>query len=55
MLDGDSSQRLSYEELRDGLVRLRVTPPIVLTEDDFDTITEVRVISSGREPHNDDA
>ena len=40
MLDVDGNRLLSYEELRDGMLRLRVFPAIALTEEDFDTITE---------------
>ena len=41
ILDVDGNQSLSYEELRDGMLRLRVFPAIALTEEDFEHITEV--------------
>ena len=46
MLDVDGSKRLSYAELRDGLLRLRVYPAIALTEEDFESLTEVSPGSS---------
>ena len=33
--------RVSFGELREGLLRLRVVPAIALTEEDFDRITDV--------------
>mmetsp|Transcript_4525 Transcript_4525/g.13630 ORF Transcript_4525/g.13630 Transcript_4525/m.13630 type:complete len:752 (-) Transcript_4525:505-2760(-) len=39
ILDGDGSKRLSFEEMREGLLRLRVYPAIALTEEDFERIT----------------
>ncbi len=41
ILDADGSGRLSFAELREGLLRLRVTPAIALTEEDFDRVTDV--------------
>jgi hypothetical protein len=33
--------QLSFAELSEGLLRLRVVPAIALTEEDFDRITDV--------------
>ncbi len=41
VLDVEGNRRLSFEQLREGLQRLRVFPTIEMTEDDFDRITEV--------------
>jgi len=43
-LDCDRSGALSYAELRDGLKKMRYTPPIKLTEDEWDTITGQRTL-----------
>jgi hypothetical protein len=40
--DVDGNMQLSFEELREGLLRLQVVPAIALTEEDFDRITDVR-------------
>jgi hypothetical protein len=42
VLDVDGGRRLGFEELRAGLRRLRVSPAIALTPDDFDSITQAR-------------
>ncbi len=41
VLDVDGNRRLSFEQLREGLQRLRIFPTIDVTEEDFDRITEV--------------
>ena len=41
ILDVDGNRHLSYTELRDGMLRLRVRPAIALTEEDFDALSEV--------------
>jgi hypothetical protein len=43
ILDADGNGRLCVSEMREGLLRLRVSPAIVLTDEDFDHITEVNV------------
>jgi hypothetical protein len=45
ILDGDGNMQLSFEELREGLLRLRVVPAIALTEEDFDHLTDVRPLT----------
>jgi hypothetical protein len=41
ILDCDGKRLLRYEDLRDGFFRLRVVPAIRLTDDDFESLTEV--------------
>ncbi len=41
ILDADGNGQLSFEELRVGLMLLRVSPTILLTEEDFESFTQV--------------
>jgi hypothetical protein len=45
VLDVDGDRRLSFEQLREGLQRLRVFPTMDISEEDFNRITEVRIYS----------
>ena len=43
-LDADRSGGLSYHELRDGLKKMDFDPPIILSEAEFDMITEGKTL-----------
>ena len=48
-LDVDQSGGLSFQELRDGLRKMNFDPPIILTQDEFDTMTENKSLCDDEE------
>ena len=48
-LDVDQTRGLSFQELRDGLRKMNFDPPIILTQDEFDMMTENKTLCDDEE------